>query len=207
MRKTFTLLLCLCFISFLTSCSIAKKIEIFDLNTPIYNNNKVLSVVELNEIYQIFEFGFGGSELFNYLKSNDICGYRMISNEKNFYYTCLQVKDTGLLYIFLEKNESEYMVSHLLFKDNNSIYTKEDFEKLKMQESTINDVIKIDKNTKYNTLYTSSVGTITTHFLSDGTILRLYYSTDSLSQIMHISYENKENTIGYIQSINDIDWV
>ena len=99
------------------------------------------------------------------------------------------------------------MVSHLLFKDNNSIYTKEDFEKLKMQESTINDVIKIDKNTKYNTLYTSSVGTITTHFLSDGTILRLYYSTDSLSQIMHISYENKENTIGYIQSINDIDWV
>ena len=50
MRKTLTLLLCLCFISFLTSCNIAKKIEIFDLNTPIYNN-KVLSVVELNEIY------------------------------------------------------------------------------------------------------------------------------------------------------------
>lgn len=205
--KSLKFIIMILMVTFMTGCNNKKKIEIFDLNTPIYNNNKVLSVVELNEIYQIFEFGFGGNELFNYLKSNDICGYRMTGNEKKFYYTCLQVKDTGLLYIFLEKNESEYMVSHLLFKDNNSIYTKEDFEKLKMQESTINDVIKIDKNTKYNTLYTSSVGTITTHFLSDGTILRLYYSTDSLSQIMHISYENKENTIGYIQSINDIDWV
>lgn len=187
-------------------CNNKKGIEIYDTNTPIYDENKVLSVLELNEIYQIFNFGFGGTELFNYLKSNNICNYRMVNNDKTFYYTCIKVKDTGLLYIFLEKKDSEYIVSYLLLKDNNSIYTKEDFEKLKIQESTISDVIKIDKNTKYNTLYTSSVGTITTHFLSDGTILRLYYSTDSLCQIMHINYEKKENTIGYIQSIDDIDW-
>lgn len=187
-------------------CNRKEEIEIYDKKMPIYNINNELSILELDEIYQIYEYGFGGTKLFEYLKKNNICNYRMISEDQTFYYTCLHVKDTGFLYIFLEYNESEYSVSHLVLKDDNSICTKEDFEKLIIQAGTINDVIKIDKNTEYNTLYTNYVGTITMHFLSDGSILRLYYSKDSLNKIMYIKYENKENTIEYIQNINDIDW-
>lgn len=59
MRKTFTLLLCLCFISFLTSCSIAKKKECLNYENfeKFHYNNKIYCLPDnFNEIYSKFNF-------------------------------------------------------------------------------------------------------------------------------------------------------
>ena len=63
-----------------------------------------------------------------------------------------------------------------------------------------------DENTKYNTLYTSSIGTITTHFLEGDLVLQIYYTTDTLLQVTYMKCDKKENSIDYIQGIKDIDW-
>lgn len=49
-------------------CNRKEEIEIYDKKMPIYNINKELSILELDEIYQIYEYGFGGTKLFEYLK-------------------------------------------------------------------------------------------------------------------------------------------
>lgn len=59
MRKTFTLLLCLCFISFLTSCSIAKKKECLNYENfeKFHYNNKIYCLPDnFIEIYSKFDF-------------------------------------------------------------------------------------------------------------------------------------------------------
>ena len=59
MRKTFTLLLCLCFISFLTSCSITKKKECLNYENfeKFHYNNKIYCLPDnFIEIYSKFDF-------------------------------------------------------------------------------------------------------------------------------------------------------
>lgn len=59
MRKTFTLLLCLCFISFLTSCNIPKKKECLNYENfeKFYYNNKTYCLPDnFNEIYSKCDF-------------------------------------------------------------------------------------------------------------------------------------------------------
>ena len=59
MRKTFTLLLCLCFISFLTSCSITKKKECLNYENfeKFHYNNKIYCLPDnFIEIYSKFNF-------------------------------------------------------------------------------------------------------------------------------------------------------
>ena len=59
MRKTVTLLLCLCFISFLTSCSIAKKKECLNYENfeKFHYNNKIYCLPDnFIEIYSKFDF-------------------------------------------------------------------------------------------------------------------------------------------------------
>ena len=59
MRKTFTLLLCLCFISFLTSCNMTKKKECLNYENfeKFHYNNKIYSLPDnFNEIYSKFNF-------------------------------------------------------------------------------------------------------------------------------------------------------
>lgn len=58
MRKTFTLLLCLCFISFLTSCNITKKECLnYENFEKFYYNNKIYCLPDnFNEIYSKFDF-------------------------------------------------------------------------------------------------------------------------------------------------------
>ncbi len=205
--KKYKILILLMMVVFMTGCNNKKNIEIYQNNVPLYEENKTISTLELDEIYEIFEYGFGGSKLFDYLNKKNINKYRLSNTNESFLYTCISVEKMGILYVFLEENEYGYMVSHLLFKCNHPIYMKEDFDNLKMGESKIDDVIKIDENLKYNTLYTSSVGTITTHVLADGTILQIYYSTNLLQQITYMKYEKKENSVGYIRGIHDIDWL
>ena len=59
MHKTFTLLLCLCFISFLTSCNITKKKECLNYENfeKFYYNNKTYCLPDnFNEIYSKCDF-------------------------------------------------------------------------------------------------------------------------------------------------------
>ena len=59
MRKTFTLLLCLCFISFLTSCNITKKKESLNYENfeKFHYNNKIYCLPDnFIEIYSKFDF-------------------------------------------------------------------------------------------------------------------------------------------------------
>ena len=58
MRKTFTLLLCLCFISILTSCNITKKECLnYENFEKFYYNNKIYCLPDnFNEIYSKFDF-------------------------------------------------------------------------------------------------------------------------------------------------------
>lgn len=187
-------------------CNRKNSIEIFNGITPIYSENKTISTAGMDKIYEIYDLGFGGSSLFDYLVENNINKYRFDNKEESFLYTAIKVEERGILYIFLEKSDKEYIVSYLLYKNKLLTYDNEDFATLKIGQSTIENVIEIDDNTKYNTFYTSSIGTITTHFLNDDEILQIYYTTDLLQQIKDIRYENKEGSIGYISAINDIDW-
>lgn len=193
-------------IYFMIGCNRQNNIEIFNNNTPIYSENETISIVELDEIYEIFNFGFGGSALFDYLIQKGINKYRLANYAESFLYTAINVEETDVLYIFLGENDGDYVASHLLLKNKELMYDNEEFEKLNIEESTIEDVIKIDKNTKYNTLHTSSIGTVTTHFLKDDVILQVFYTTNSLNQITDIKHDKRENSVGYIQGINDIDW-
>ena len=191
---------------FMIGCNKKNNIETFNNNTPIYSENETISIVELDEIYEIFNCGFGGSALFEYLTQKGIKTYRLANYEESFLYTAINVEETDILYIFLGKSDGDYVVSHLLLKNKELMYNNEEFDKLKIGQSKIEDVIKIDKNTKYNTLHTSSIGTITTHFLKNDVILQVFYTTNSLHQITHIKHDKRENSVGYIQGINDIDW-
>ena len=191
---------------FIVGCSKVNSVNIYKKNIPIYNENNTISITELDKIYEKFNFGFGGNELFRYLTKEGINTYRQAKNNESFLYTALKVEEKGILYIFLEKLDGKYGVSYLLLKNNESLHTSEDFDGIKIEKSKKEDVMKVDENTKYNTLYTSLIGTITTHFLTDDIILQIYYTTDSLLQVTHIKRAKKENSIGYIQGITDVDW-
>ena len=191
---------------FIVGCSKVNSVNIYKKNIPIYNENNTISITELDKIYEKFNFGFGGNELFRYLAKEGINTYRQAKNNESFLYTALKVEEKGILYIFLEKLDGKYGVSYLLLKNNESLHTIEDFDDIKIEKSKKEDVMKVDENTKYNTLYTSLIGTITTHFLTDDIILQIYYTTDSLLQVTHIKRAKKENSIGYIQGITDVDW-
>lgn len=191
---------------FMVGCSKVNSVNIYKKNIPIYNENNTISITELDKIYEKFNFGFGGNELFRYLTKEGINTYRQAKNNESFLYTALKVEEKGILYIFLEKLDGKYGVSYLLLKNNESLHTSEDFDGIKIEKSKKEDVMKVDENTKYNTLYTSLIGTITTHFLADDIILQIYYTTDSLLQVTHIKRAKKENSIGYIQGITDVDW-
>lgn len=191
---------------FMVGCSKVNSVNIYKKNIPIYNENSTISITKLDKIYEKFNFGFGGSELFRYLTKEGINTYRQSKNNELFLYTALKVEEKGILYIFLEKLDGKYGVSYLLLKNNESLHTSEDFDDIKIEKSKKEDVMKVDENTKYNTLYTSLIGTITTHFLTDDIILQIYYTTDSLLQVTHIKRAKKENSIGYIQGITDVDW-
>lgn len=191
---------------FIVGCSKVNSVNIYKKNIPMYNENNTISITELDKIYEKFNFGFGGNELFRYLAKEGINTYRQAKNNESFLYTALKVEEKGILYIFLEKLDGKYGVSYLLLKNNESLHTSEDFGDIKIEKSKKEDVMKVDENTKYNTLYTSLIGTITTHFLTDDIILQIYYTTDSLLQVTHIKRAKKENSIGYIQGITDVDW-
>ncbi len=79
-------------------------------------------------------------------------------------YTCIRAEEIGILYIFVGKKEYGYQVAYLIIKENNPIYKFDDLNLLSIEGSNINDVNKIDKYLKYDTLYTSFTRTITTHF-------------------------------------------
>lgn len=191
---------------FMVGCNKANKVKVYKNDIPIYNENNAISIAELDNIYEKFNSGFGGNELFKYLMKKGINTYRSANNGKSFLYTAVSVEGKGTLYIFLEKIDGEYGVSYLLLKNNKSLFTNDDFAAIKIGQSKKEDVMKIDENTKYNTLYTSSIGTITTHFLEGDLVLQIYYTTDTLLQVTYMKCDKKENSIDYIQGIKDIDW-
>lgn len=116
---------------FMVGCNKANKVKVYKNDIPIYNENNAISIAELDNIYEKFNSGFGGNELFKYLMKKGINTYRFTNNGKSFLYTAVSVEGKGTLYIFLEKIDGEYGVSYLLLKNNKLLFTNDDFAVLK----------------------------------------------------------------------------
>ena len=133
-------------------CNYNPKIEIINDEVYIGEENGVITLTELDKIYEIYNRGFGGDKLFMYLCNNNIKKYKSLVYDEEIIYTCIKVENVGVLYVYVGGNESDYRVVYLVFKENNPLCKSDEFDFLTMKESSIKDVSNIDKYLKYNTL-------------------------------------------------------
>lgn len=206
MNKKIKILIVIFLIVVHVGCNYNPKIEIINDEVYIGEENGVITLTELDKIYEIYNRGFGGDKLFMYLCNNNIKKYKSLVYDEEIIYTCIKVENVGVLYVYVGGNESDYRVVYLVFKENNPLCKSDEFDFLTMKESSIKDVSNIDKYLKYNTLYTSFTGTITMHFTSDNKIVRISYLNNDSDIISNIECLDKENSITLIKGINNIDW-
>lgn len=145
------------------------KINIQQSNSIIDLSNKVLlygtyHAISINEIYKLAPF--------NQIR------YSFTEENQDYYYTIYYIDDGYLITFFNgEKGCSIYNLNLNLAIVTHKLFSAEDFEKLKVNKSTFNDVLKIDELSKIkNTDYFISISEkcyykYSIHMTSSGVIL------------------------------------
>lgn len=182
-------------------CAKNELIVCFD-DVPIIEKNDIISMSEVKKIYQLYDNGFGGKRLFDYLNNKHHIFFKKAINN-DFLYTCFIIEKSKLLYVFIEEGRT---ISYLILRDAEPCLQIKDFETLEKYKSTIDDVLIIDENTQYNIFNSNIDGQVTSHFLKDNIILRIYYSCDSKREIVKMEYFSRESSFEYVEQIQDNDW-
>ena len=148
MRKTFTLLLCLCFISFLTSCNITKKCLNYENFEKFYYNNKIYCLPDnFNEIYSKF----------NFYGNNHQVGYT-IGVYNNIYKTCILDSDKDEKILFQDNSRYFWFKEGFVFPNiEESVVTKLLIEKLASKGYIIKEKEYALKNISINEFFTEYV--------------------------------------------------
>ena len=182
-------------------CGKTKLVVCYD-NVPIIEKNAIIPMYEVNKIYQIYDNGFGGKQVFDYLNKEHHIVFKN-SIDDAFLYTCFKIENSKLLYVFIEKGRT---VSYLILRDIELYLQIEDFETLENSKSTFDDVLIIDVNTQYNIFNSDISGQITRHFLKNNQVLDIYYSCDSMQEIVKMECLPIESSFEYIKQLQEIDW-
>ena len=72
----------------MVGCNKANNVKVYKNDIPIYNENNTISIAELDNIYEKFNSGFGGNELFKYLMKKEIIRIDLLIMVNHF---CIQL--------------------------------------------------------------------------------------------------------------------